>query len=179
MEAHYKLTGGGGGGGMYTPHVMKYKTHTTNGLGLLGNGFFIIIISSEHPMRNQYRNGYIINQSFIGASAAVFLIQSTAFENDGRRLSTTVDGMYFRRLSLRHWFGVFLPVIFILLSASNISAESFVASFGASNLNNLVTLTVGWLKSAWQPATYRTKKVIMINLSVHLRQLLKLGLFIH
>ena len=87
-----------GQGELPTTHIMKYITFTIGGLGLLGNGFVIIVISSAHGMRKQCTNGYIINQSFIDASEAVFLIQSKTFQNDGRRLSTTVDDMYFRRL---------------------------------------------------------------------------------
>ena len=53
-------------------------------LGLLGNTFVIIVIFSSKVMRIHRTNIYIVNQCFIDATVALFLILTTLLENDGR-----------------------------------------------------------------------------------------------
>lgn len=53
-------------------------------LGLLGNVFVVVVIFSSKVMRIHRTNVFIVNQCFIDATVAIFLILTTVFENDGR-----------------------------------------------------------------------------------------------
>ena len=66
-------------GDVKTTPTMKYVTYTIGGLGLGGNTIVIIIIISAPAMRRTLANHYIINQSIVDATSALFLVHSVQF----------------------------------------------------------------------------------------------------
>ncbi|KAK2145689.1 hypothetical protein LSH36_662g01002 [Paralvinella palmiformis] len=91
-------------------------------LGLLGNVFVVVVIFSSKIMRIHRTNIFIVNQCFIDATVAVFLILTTIFENDGRQFdASNVSDVLLCKL----WLNKLWLWSFLVSSTYNLMALTF------------------------------------------------------
>lgn len=79
-----------------TQSTLKYLYYTIGAVGLVGNIFVVVVIMTYKKMKNSMTNLFILNQSVGDATVALFLLLTTAIEDDGTVKSGIADELFCR-----------------------------------------------------------------------------------
>lgn len=102
-----------------TDYVVEKIYIAIGSIGIIGNAFTCIVMLSSRTLRKHFTNLFILNQSMLDGMAAVFLMLSTVFEDNGRYLSGLADqllcSIWYAKAQL---WGMYISSTYNLLSLS-------------------------------------------------------------